>query len=134
MIAALTLFLNKIWAVTLILLGESIFKFTGFGIYEAIKYYKLEMGERFTYSAGFKAGIIVGFVATVIFTLFFAFYSTEVNTDFLQNLSTTFFEDFKSFEAIVFFTVAIMGLATSLALTLTFMQWFKVSNTPKKSD
>lgn len=107
---------------------------TGFGIYEAIKYYKLEMGERFTYSAGFKAGIIVGFVATVIFTLFFAFYSTEVNTDFLQNLSTTFFEDFKSFEAIVFFTVAIMGLATSLALTLTFMQWFKVSNTPKKSD
>ncbi|MGB5653144.1 MAG: DUF4199 domain-containing protein [Robiginitalea sp.] len=105
---------------------------TGFGIYEAIKYYKLEMGERFTYSAGFTAGLTVGFVATLIFTLFFAIYSTEVNTEFLQNLSTTFFEDFEGFEAIVFFTVAIMGFATTLALTLTFMQLFKPSNTRKK--
>lgn len=106
---------------------------TGFGIFEAIKYYKLEMGDSFTYGAGFKAGMTVGFVATMIFTLFFAFYSTEINTDFLQNLSTTFFKDFKNFEGIVFFTVAIMGLATSLALSLTFMQLFKDSNNPKKS-
>jgi hypothetical protein len=106
---------------------------TGFGIYEAIKYYKLEMGPRFTYGAGFKAGMTVGFVATIIFTVFFTIYSTEVNTEFLQNLSTTFFKDFQGFEAIVFFTVAIMGFATTLALTLTFMQLFKVSNTLKKS-
>jgi hypothetical protein len=106
---------------------------TGFGIYEAIKYYKLEMGPRFTYGAGFKAGMTVGFVATIIFTVFFTIYSTEVNTEFLQNLSTTFFKDFQGFEAIVFFTVAIMGFATTLALTLTFMQLFKESNTPKKS-
>ncbi len=106
---------------------------TGFGIYEAIKYYKLEMGERFTYSAGFTAGLTVGFVATLVFTLFFAIYSTEVNTDFLQNLSTTFFKDFEGFEAIVFFTVAIMGFATTLALTLTFMQLFKTSYNQKKS-
>ncbi len=106
---------------------------TGFGIFEAIKYYKLEMGPRFTYGAGFKAGMTTGFVATIVFTLFFAFYSTEVNTGFLQNLSTTFFKDFEGFEAIVFFTVAIMGFATTLALTLTFMQLFKDSNSPKKS-
>ncbi|MGB5507629.1 DUF4199 domain-containing protein [Robiginitalea sp.] len=106
---------------------------TGFGIYEAIKYYKLEMGERFTYSAGFTAGLTVGFVATLVFTLFFAIYSAEVNTDFLQNLSTTFFKDFEGFEAIVFFTVAIMGFATTLALTLTFMQLFKTSYNQKKS-
>ena len=107
---------------------------TGFGIYEAIKYYKLEMGDKFTYSAGFTAGLTVGFVATIIFTLFFAIYSTEVNTAFLENLSTTFFKDFKSFEAIVFFTVAIMGFATTMALTLTFMQLFKTSYTSKKTD
>ena len=106
---------------------------TGFGIYEAIKYYKLEMGERFTYSAGFTAGLTVGFVATLVFTLFFTIYSTEINTDFLQNLSTTFFKDFEGFEAIVFFTVAIMGFATTLALTLTFMQLFKTSYNQKKS-
>jgi hypothetical protein len=106
----------------------------GFGIFEAIKYYKLEMGKGFSYGAGFKAGLTVGFVATVVFTIFFAFYSTEVNTEFLQNLSTTFFKDFKSFEAIVFFTVAIMGLATTLVLTLAFMQYFKTPYSSKKSD
>jgi hypothetical protein len=106
---------------------------TGFGIYEAIKYYKLELGRDFSYGKGFVAGITVGFVATILFTIFFAFYSTEVNTDFLPNLSTAFFKDFKNFEAIVFFTVAIMGFATSLVLTLAFMQFFKDSNTPKKS-
>jgi hypothetical protein len=107
---------------------------TGFGIFEAIKYYKLELGDEFTYGKGFAAGITVGFVATIIFTIFFAFYSTEVNQDFLPNLSTTFFKDFKSFEAIVFFTVAVMGFATSLVLTLTFMQLFKPSYNPKKTS
>jgi hypothetical protein len=107
---------------------------TGFGIYEAIKYYRLELGREFTYGKGFVAGVTVGFIATVIFTIFFAFYSTEVNTDFLPNLSTTFFKDFRSFEAIVFFTVAIMGFATTLVLTLSFMQLFKQSNNPGKKS
>lgn len=107
---------------------------TGFGIYEAIKYYKLELGDAFTYSKGFTAGVTVGFVATVIFTVFFAFYSTEVDPSFLSNLSTTFFQDFRDFEAIVFFTVAIMGFATSLVLTLAFMQLFKKSNNPGKKS
>lgn len=107
---------------------------TGFGIYEAIKYFKLESGREFTYGKGFVAGITVGFVATIVFTVFFAFYSTEINTDFLANLSTTFFQDFRNFEAIVFFTVAIMGFATSMVLTLAFMQLFKQSNNPVKKS
>ena len=107
---------------------------TGFGIYEAIRFYKLELGSGFTYGKGFTAGLTVGFLATIIFTIFFAFYSTEVNQEFLQNLSAAFFEDCDSFEAIVFFTVAIMGFATSLVLTLSFMQLFKGSNNPKKSS
>ena len=105
---------------------------TGFGIFEAIRYYKLELGQAFTYGKGFTAGLTVGFLATLIFTAFFAFYSTEINDAFLSGLSTTFFKDFESFEAIVFFTVAIMGFATTLVLTLSFMQLFKDSNNPKK--
>ncbi|MBC2837954.1 DUF4199 domain-containing protein [Robiginitalea sp. SC105] len=107
---------------------------TGFGIYEAIKVFRLRSGDRFNYGRGFTAGVVTGFVATLVFTIFFAFYSTEVNTDFLSNLSTTFFKDFKDFEGIVFFTVAIMGFATTVVLTLTFMQLFKSSNNPKKSS
>ncbi len=104
---------------------------TGFGIYEAIKYRKIELKEKFNYGIGFKTGLLTGFVATVIFTVFFAVYAEEINTDFLQQLSTTWFKNYESFEAIVFFTVAIMGFATTLVLTLTFMQLFKASRNPK---
>lgn len=107
---------------------------TGFGIFEAIKYYRLEQGRAFTYGKGFVCGLTVGFLATIIFTVFFAIYSTEVNRDFLPNLSTTFFEDFESFEAIVFFTVAVMGFASTVVLTLAFMQLFKAGSRPKKTS
>ncbi|WP_149274516.1 DUF4199 domain-containing protein [Pareuzebyella sediminis] len=107
---------------------------TGFGIYEAIKYFKLRSGEGFDYGKGFTAGVVTGFVATLIFTLFFALYATELDTDFLGELSTVWFKDYKNFEGIVFFTVAIMGFATSLVLTLSFMQLFKSSNNLKRKS
>jgi hypothetical protein len=79
--------------------------------------------------------MVTGVVATLIFTFFFAFYATEINTDFLKELSTSWFNNFKNFEGIVFFTVAIMGFATTVVLTLTFMQLFKTpKNLRKKSD
>lgn len=104
---------------------------TGFGIYEAIKYRKIELQEDFNYGIGFKTGIITGFVATLIFTVFFAVYAEEIAPDFLKQLTTAWFNNYQSFEAIVFFTVAIMGFATTLVLTLTFMQLFKASRNPK---
>jgi len=104
---------------------------TGFGIFEAIKYYRLELGEKFNYGRGFAAGVVTGFLATLIFTIFFAFYSTEISPDFLQKLSAKWFNEFRDFEGIVFFTVAIMGFATSLVLTLSFMQLFISSKNPK---
>ena len=105
---------------------------TAFGIYEAIKYFRMNEGDKFNYAKGFTAGIVTGCVATLIFTIFFAFYSTEINPDFLKELSEAWFSDFRDFEAIVFFTVAIMGFATTLVLTLSFMQLFKSSNDIKK--
>lgn len=105
---------------------------TGFGIYESIKYFKMEKQKEFDYGKGFAAGLVTGFVATFIFTLFFALYATEINGAFLQELTTVWFNDFKSFEGIVFLTVAIMGFVTSLVLTLSFMQLFKTSNNVQK--
>ncbi|SIP95950.1 DUF4199 domain-containing protein [Maribacter ulvicola] len=102
---------------------------TGFAIYEAIKYYKLEKGTAFAYSGGFMAGLITGGVATLIFTLFFAVYSTELQPGFLEELSTKWANTYRSFEAIVFLVVAVMGFTSTLVLTLTFMQLFKTSNT-----
>ncbi|UII74507.1 DUF4199 domain-containing protein [Flagellimonas sp. HMM57] len=105
---------------------------TGFGIYETIKYTKLRLGKDFSYGKGFTAGITTGFIATLLFTIFFALYSTELNPEFLNELSAVWAKDYANFEGIVFFTVAIMGFATALVLTLSFMQLFKTSNNPKK--
>lgn len=105
---------------------------TGLGIYETIKYTKLRLGQDFSYGKGFTAGITTGFVATLLFTIFFAFYSTELSSTFLNELSEVWAKDYSNFEGIVFFTVAIMGFATTLVLTLSFMQLFKTSNNPKK--
>ncbi|MEL6917208.1 MAG: DUF4199 domain-containing protein [Bacteroidota bacterium] len=107
---------------------------TGFGIYEAIKYLRLSDANGFNYGKGFSAGVVTGFVATLIFTIFFAFYATEINAAFLEELSSAFFKDFRNFQGIVFFTVAIMGFATTLVLTLSFMQLFKTSNNLKKKS
>lgn len=105
---------------------------TGFGIYETIKYTRIKQGKEFSYGSGFMAGITMGFVATLLFTIFFAFYSTELNSTFLDELSEVWAKDYKNFQGIVFFTVAIMGFATTLVLTLSFMQLFKSTNNQKK--
>ncbi len=105
---------------------------TGFAIFEAIKYFRIQENENFTYATGFRAGLVTGFIATLIFTIFFAIYSTEIDPEFLEHLSSQWFSNFEGFEAIVFFTVAIMGFATSLVLTLSFMQLFKSSKNTSK--
>lgn len=101
---------------------------TGFGIYEAIKYFKLQEGKLFKYSTGFTAGLTTGGIATLAFTVFFALYATELNPGFLEELSSQWAGEYKNFQAIVFFVVAVMGFSTTVVLTLTFMQLFKSSN------
>ncbi|OQD44468.1 DUF4199 domain-containing protein [Croceivirga radicis] len=105
---------------------------TGFGIHETIKYTKIREGNNFSYGDGFKSGLITGFVATLLFTVFFAFYATELNTVFLEKLSDVWAKDYGNFKAIVFFTVAIMGMATTVVLTLAFMQLYKTTNNNRK--
>ncbi len=106
---------------------------TGFGIFETIRYHKLEQGDNFSYSSGFIAGLTSGIVATVLFTFFFLFYSTEINKDFLPELLEFFKGDYEVGTGMVSFVVAIMGFATTVVLTLTFMQYFKNSgNLPSK--
>ncbi len=99
----------------------------GFGIYEAIRSYKAEQGDDFSYSGGFTVGIITGFVATLIFTIFFLTYATELQPGFIDQLLQVFKGDYNVGMGIVSFVVAIMGFATTVVLTLTFMQYFKKS-------
>ena len=100
---------------------------TAFGIFEAIKYYKLEQGENFDYSKGFTVGILTGFISTIMFTIFFVIYATELDKDFLPKLLQVVDNKYDESIGIVAFVVAIMGFATTVVITLTAMQYFKKS-------
>lgn len=100
---------------------------TAFGVFETVRYYKLEQGENFTYSGGFIAGLITGFIATVLFTFFFLLYITEINNDFLPQLLE--FIDFGDpvSAGVITFVVGIMGVATTVISAFTVMQYYKKS-------
>jgi len=106
---------------------------TGFGIYEAIKYYKRAKGPSFEYSDGFSVGVVTGFFATIVFTIFFGLYAGNFNPNFLENIINRWEDTYNTSLGSMIFLVAIFGFATSTVLTLSFMQLFKQSwNT--KSD
>lgn len=106
---------------------------TGVGMFLAIKKYRRQKGAKFKYQKGFVAGFTTGFIATVIFTGFFAIYSSELNPDFSHQLITMWDSDWFVNLGLLVFTVALMGFATSFVLALSFMQLLKDSwNTGKR--
>ncbi|MCM4155573.1 DUF4199 domain-containing protein [Gramella sp. AN32] len=98
-----------------------------YGMFESIKHYRLKKGNKFKYQKGFMASLLTGFNATIIFTVFFGFYATEFNPDFIDELLTMWKTDYSTNIGIVLFTVAVMGFATSLVITFAYMQFFKDS-------
>lgn len=98
---------------------------TAFGIYEAVRVYKLQYLEAFSYGEGFKTGLITGGVATILFTAFFLLYATELNADFIPQLLATLKGGFDTNVGMITAVVAIMGFATTVICTLTVMQLFK---------
>ena len=103
---------------------------TFFGIYEAIKLAKLHDLDTFTYEEGFKAGLITGGIATLLFTLFFLVYASELDPGFIPEISAFLDKNVETNVGMVTAIVAVMGVATTVVCTLTIMQWFKKSNTP----
>lgn len=100
---------------------------TAFGIFETIRYYKLEQGEDFRYISGFIAGIITGAIATGIFTIFFLIYITELNSDFLPQLLEVINVGTPVTVGVLTFVVGVMGIATTLISAFTVMQYYKKS-------
>lgn len=99
----------------------------GFGLYEVIKYTKIKKGKSFTYSEGLTNGVVSGFIATILFTGFFAVYAGNINPEFLDGLIGPWEKTYNTSIGSVVFTVAIGGFATALCLSLCFMQLFKPS-------
>lgn len=99
----------------------------GFGLYEVIKYTKIKNGRSFTYSDGLTNGVVSGFIATLLFTGFFAVYAGNINPEFLDGLIGPWEKTYNTSIGSVIFTVAIGGFATAICLSLCFMQLFKPS-------
>lgn len=107
---------------------------TGFGIFEAIRYYKLSKGPSFEYSDGFSVGVFTGFIATIIFTIFFGIYAGNLNPHFLDEIINRWENTYNTSLGSMIFLVAIFGFATTIVLTLSFMQLFKQSWNTKSNS
>ncbi|MFO7720619.1 MAG: DUF4199 domain-containing protein [Gillisia sp.] len=106
----------------------------GIGMYLAIIALKRKLGKKYKYQKGFKVGIKTGFIATIIFTIFFGIYATELNPGFINKLLSVWDTSWHITIAMVLFTVAIMGFATTVVLTLAFMQLLKDSWNTKEAS
>jgi hypothetical protein len=97
----------------------------GIGMFASILYYKNKKGKKFKYQKGFSTGLKAGSISTIIFTLFFGIYATELSPDYLERLLEMWESDWYINIGMVIFTVALMGFVTTVVLTLTFMQILK---------
>ncbi len=98
------------------------------GVYYSIKYYKLSSNQKFTYVNGIKTGLIAGFIATALFTIFMAIYMFHLDIEFTQKLLGDWFSDYGVGANILVFIIFIEGMASSVVLSLGFMQFFKTTN------
>ena len=98
------------------------------GVYYSIKYYKLSSNQKFTYVNGIKTGLVSGVIATILFTIFMAIYMFELDVEFTQKLLGDWFNDYGVGANILVFIIFIEGMASSVVLSLAFMQFFKTTN------
>lgn len=97
------------------------------GVYYAIKSYKRISENQFSYVNGIKTGLICGFIATMIFTVFMAIYIFHIDVEFAETILRDWFNDFGVGANILLFTVFIEGISSTVILSLAFMQLFKKS-------
>lgn len=98
------------------------------GIYYAIKYYKSISSDNFSYINGMKTGLLTGFVATILFTTFMAIYMFHLDPAFTEKILGEWFNNYGTGAGILVFVILIEGLASTVVLSLAFMQLFKKSN------
>jgi hypothetical protein len=98
----------------------------GLGIYMAMKKYR-DGKNNFKYEKGFEVGLLSGGIATIIFTIFMAIYMYQIDTEFATVIMERWNLEYDLGTFMLLLTILIMGFATSLVLTLTFMQLLKKS-------
>ena len=105
------------------------------GMFMCLKAYKEEKGNDFNYQKGFVAVFFTGFNATLFFTMFFVFFASIIEPTYISSMIGHWSSHYNTPEGLVVFVVFIMGMATTMVLSLAFMQLFKKSwNTSSTKD
>ncbi|MCW8981804.1 MAG: DUF4199 domain-containing protein [Altibacter sp.] len=98
----------------------------GAGILMAMKSYKTDK-TNFKYQKGFQIGLFSGGIATVLFAAFMSLYIFQIDTQFAEAILDSWGLSYNKGSLIVIMSLVIMGFATTLVLTLAFMQLLKES-------
>lgn len=98
----------------------------GAGILMALKKSK-ERKSKFKYQRGFQVGFLSGAVATLIFVVFMAVYMYQIDTEFAKNILDGWNLNYDSGTFMILISLVLMGVSTSMVLTLSFMQLLKES-------
>ncbi|MEM0587509.1 DUF4199 domain-containing protein [Aequorivita flava] len=98
----------------------------GFGIYLAMKKYATGKND-FKYEKGFEVGLFTGGIASIIFTLFMAVYMYQIDTEFAAAIMERWSLEYSLGTLMLILSVLIMSFATTIVLTLAFMQLLKKS-------
>jgi len=98
----------------------------GAGLYMAMKKYTTE-NSNFKYENGFEVGLLSGGIASIIFTVFMAIYMYQIDTEFAASIMEQWNLEYNMGTLMLLISVLIMGFATTLVLTLSFMQLLKKS-------
>ncbi len=98
----------------------------GFGIYMAMKNYSSRK-NKFKYEKGFQVGLFSGGIASIIFTIFMAIYMYQIDAEFSDAIMERWNVEYDMGTLMLLISILIMGFATTLVLTLSFMQLLKKS-------
>jgi len=96
-----------------------------YGIYAVIKKKKSIEKDTFEYFSGFATGILTGAIATFVFVLFMGIYLFHIDPPFAEMLMG--YLAGAGGPEILLLILGIEGVSSSVILSLTFMQKFKVS-------
>lgn len=96
------------------------------GIYMAMKAYSSKKSN-LKYEKGFEVGLFTGGIASIIFTVFMAIYMYQIDGEFAVNIMESWDLEYDLGTLMLLLSLLIMGFATTLVLTLAFMQLLKKS-------
>lgn len=96
------------------------------GMYFALKRFR-NVSKKMVYLEGFELGLFTGGIASILFTIFIAVYSYQIDREFASVILENWNLEYDLGTSMIVLSTLIMGFATTMILSFTFMQLFKTT-------